>query len=255
MSIKRILGITVFGVLFIAAVIGVMFLMSYFRRDNDAIPLPGNQSSPEPSGLAQSDALNRIVAAPDTIQAIISTLSRPDIYSRDVLIETFWEDGHAKYHISTSVADGATSLRILPSAGSEKRIIIFADMLYIWYRGDSTPYIGVIGSPGDRHRNADEWQMLVTYEDILELDQEYVVDAGYTEFGGEYCLYAEYLSPLLGYTMRYYISIELGLVIGAEEYDETGSLVYTMSAGECLVGEINPASFTLPDGTVLIDIT
>ena len=252
MSTKRIIGITVFGVLFIAAVISVMMLTSYLRIDNDAIPLPETPISTEPSIDTEPDTLNRVEVTRDTVQTVISqTLLRPEIYSREVIIETFWEGGHARYNITVSVADGMVSLRIMPPSGVEKRIIVTADLLYIWYTGDSIPYIGSIDSTGDGYRTADEWQMLVTYEELLELDQRSIIEAGYTEFDGKDCIYAEYLSPLLGYTRKYYVSIELGLVTGAEEYDETGALVYVMTTGECLVGETDPEAFTLPDGVAI----
>ena len=252
MSIKRILGITVFGILFIAAVIGVVLLTSYLRQDNDAVPLPDTTLAPEPSDEPVTDAPGSVEVTTETIQAVVAELSRPDTYSRAITIETFWEGGSAVYNIVASVAEGMTSLRITPPAGGEKRIIITGDKLYIWYTGDSAIYEGVIGSAGDGYRTADEWQMLVTYEDVLQLDKKDIIDAGHAEWGGKDCLYAEHLSPLLGYTRRYYISIEIGLVTGAEEYDENGELVYSMTAGECTPGEADMSAFTLPDGSALI---
>ena len=47
------------------------------------------------------------------------------------------------------------------------------------------------------------------------------------------------------------MSIEIGLLTGAEGYDETGALIYLMVTGECVVGEVDQAAFLLPDGTDL----
>ena len=254
MSIKRILGITVFGVLFIAAVIGAMLLASFLRRDTDAIQLPEPQTYPELSGETEPDDLNRVEVTRETVQAVVSELSRPGTYNRDVAIETFWTGGRVTYDINVSAANGTTSLRIAAPDGVEKRIIVSPEALYIWYRGDRTPYVGAAGSAGDGYRTADEWQMLVTYEDLLLLDRDNIIDAGYTEFGGEDCIYAEYRSPLLGYAKKIYVSIDLGLVTRAEEHDENGKLVYLMTAGDCIVGEADPAAFTLPDGTVIAEV-
>ena len=252
MSLKRIIGITVFGVLFIAVVIGIMLLISYLSRDNDAIPLPEPPTSVEPSDVTQPDTLNRVEVTRDNIQANVSSLSRPETYTRNVRIETYWDGGKAEYLIGIAVADGVTSLQILQPSGIEKRIIITADSLYIWYKGDKVPYKGAIGSQGDEYRTADEWQMLVTFEELLELSPNDIISAGYTEFDGQDCMFAEYLSPLLGYTRKYYVSIDIGLITGAEEYDETGALVYVMTSGECLVGEASPTAFVLPDGSNLV---
>ena len=253
MSLRRILSITVFGVLFIAAAIGVMLLTSYLRRDNEPIPLPG---APASVGTTEDPVLEqnpqgRVEVTPETIQAVVSTLSRPEIYRRDIEIETYWEDGFALYNISINVAAGITSLRIHPPLGTEKRIIITEDTLYVWYRGDRTAYAGSVDSLDGGYRIADEWQMIVTYEDLLELDMNDIVDAGYLDFDGVDYIYAQHLSPLLGYTRKYYVSIDIGLVTSAEEYDETNALVYLMKSGECVVGEVDPSAFILPDGTVL----
>ena len=127
-------------------------------------------------------------------------------------------------------------------------IIVTPETLYIWYAGERTPYIGRADSLGDDLRTSDEYQMLITYEDILNLDRRDITDAGYTQYGGEYCVFAEYRSPYLGNSVKYYVSIELGLLIAAEEYDAAGSLIYRMTAFECLF-DVDPASFLLPDGT------
>ena len=251
MSTKRILGITLFGVLFIATVVGILLLTLYLRRESDAVALPDVPTIVETPNLVESDTLDRIEITTETIQVVVSTLSRPAIYRRDVKIESYWEDGKAEYSVSVSVREGLTSLRTLPPTGAEKRIIITPDTIYIWYIGDKAPFIGNLDSLGDGFRTADEWQMLVTYEDVLELDINDIIDAGYVEYNDEECVYAVYRSPLLGYTRSFYISLEAGLIVGAEEYDEAGKLVYSMVAGEFFVGEADPAAFTLPDGTEL----
>ena len=249
MSIKRLVWITILGVLFIAAVIGVMLITSYIRRDNDVITLPEVPTPTEPAEASEPDALDRIEITQENIQAVVSTMSRPDVYSRSVMIETFWENGQAAYSISADTAHGMTSLRIIQPDGAEKRIIVTDDKLYIWYGGDRYPFIASAEDAGDSHRIADEWQMLITYEDILKLEKNAIVRAGYTEFGGEDCIFIEYRSPLLGYLRECYVSIEFGLIVGAQEYDETGALIYRMTVSESIEGETDPTAFTLPDGT------
>ena len=251
MSTKRLLGITIFGVLFMLAVVGAMLLSSFINREGEAIALPEASASREAPGEIEPDALDRVEATTETIQDIVSTLSRPEVYSRDIVIQSFWEGGHAIYNISVSVRHGMTSLRVRAPIGEEKRIIVTPDTLYIWYDGDRTPFAGSPGSSGDLRRTSDEWQMLATYEDILNLDKSEIIDAGYIELVGEDFIYAAHLSPLFGYTMRYYVSLEHGLVVRAEEFDESGKLVYRMTAGECMVGEADKAEFILPDGTDL----
>lgn len=251
MSTKRILAITVFSVLFIIIFIAVMLLTTFITRNNDVLQLPDTSASADRPDTVETDPLDRIEATRDTIQAIVATLNRPEVYSRDVAIESYWEGGYVEYSINVSVSGGMTSVSSLSSAGIEKRIIVTPDALYIWYKGDKVPYTGNIDSAGDGLRTADEYQKLATYEDIIQFSKNDITDAGYVEYNGEDCVYAEYRSPLIGYTMKYYVSIALGLITAAEEYNESGTLVYRMVTGECIVGEIDPAAFELPDGTVL----
>jgi hypothetical protein len=252
MSTKRIYIISIVGVLIIAATIGAVLLTSYLSLDSDPVLLPDAPVATERPNGTEQDALDRVEVTPDTIQDVVSTLLRPEVYSREVIIETFWDGGQAAYDIDVSVAGGVTSLRILPPDGIEKRIIVTPDELFIWHRGDRVPFVGGVSDRGDEHRSADEWHMLNTYEDILELDKSDIIDAGYTEFGGDECIFVVYRSREFGFLRKYYISIALGLVTGAEEFDETGSLIFSMTAGESVIGEVDPAMFTLPDGTDLL---
>jgi len=252
MSTKRILGITLFSALFIVAVIVIMLSTLFLRRESDAVTLPDVASSAEAPSIVEQDALDRVEVTTATIQAVVSTLSRPSAYSRNVVVRSFWEGSQAEYIISVSVLDGLTSLRTVPPAGVEKRIVITPATLYIWYKDDKAPYIGDSRSLGDGYRTADEWQMLVTYEDVLKLDENDIIDAGHIEYSGEDCIYAIYHSPLLNYIRKFYISLELGLIIGAEDFDEDGKLVYSMTTDECIIDEVDPAAFILPDGTDLM---
>ena len=253
MSTKRIMVITVIGIAIIAVALGVILLTSYMNRDSEAVDLPKTPVATEQPTETGMDTLDRVEVNRDTIQDVVSSLNRPDTYSRDIKIESYWEGGQAVYHIGVSVIDGMTSLLTHPPIGVEKRIIVTKDTLYIWYTGDSQPFIGDIGSSGDESRAADEWQMLITYEDILELNTSDIIDAGYTQYDGADCVFAVYLSPMLGNTITYYVSLELGLVIAAEEFDRSGTLIYSMKAGQCVIGEVDRDAFTLPDGTSIID--
>lgn len=248
MSTKRILSITIFGLLLIATAIGAMLLTSSVRRESAAVMLPETPLIAERPSGTEYDALSRVEADRETIQDIISTLTRPEIYSRSVVVENFWEDGSARFDIDVSVKEQVTSVRIIQPVGPARRIIITPDAVHIWEEGDSTAYVALPAAVGLGQLPADEWQMLLTFESIEQLDINDIVDAGYIEFDGQLCFFFVYRSPLLGNLRTYYISLDLGLVIAVQEYDESGRLIYTMSANEPLIGEVSPDAFILPDG-------
>ena len=246
MSTKRILGITVFGVIFIAIIVGLTLGVSFFIGDDGVIELPGPlEPAPEPRP-AENHALPRVEVTADTVQEIIATLNRPETYSRDIIIERFWEDGSAQQHIHTAVTGEVMSLRTDSPEGAERRVIVTADKVYIWYSGDSVPFSSYIGAAGNA---ADEWRAIFTYEDVLALAPADIIETGFTQFGGEPCIYVVHRSPQFGHIIRYYVSIELGLLVGAQEYNHAGELVYRMTVGRTTVGVADPSAFILPDGS------
>ena len=251
MSTKRILGITIFGLLLIATAIGAMLLTSTMRRESAAVALPETPPIAERPGSAEPDALVRIEVNRETVQDVVSTLFRPDIYSREVTTESFWEGGQSVFTTQVNVKGEVTALIIAPPDGPKKRIIVTPDFLYIWHDGDDAPYIGRPYSLGYGGRTADEWHMLLTFENILGLSRNDIIDAGVTQRDGKDCVFAVYRSPILGSSRKYFISLDFGLVVAAYEHDSGGMLIYRMTAGETTIGEVNPEAFALPGGTVV----
>ncbi|MDR2616077.1 MAG: hypothetical protein LBC28_05795 [Oscillospiraceae bacterium] len=239
------LGITVFGLVFIVVVICAVAALSGAGRGVIEIELP------EPAGTAGEDAEqggalprpNAVEVSADNIQDVIASLRRPEAYTRDIMVESFWSGGNSVTNLSVSVTPGAAALRVL-SGGAEKNIVTTPERTYIWYAGETSVF--ETASDGEYGAAADEYQMIPTYEDILRLPRGDIKEAGYV--GGDGAeLYVRYVSGTLGYETRCRVSIRLGLLTYAEIYDgETP--IYRMTAGECRVGEPDARAFTLPDG-------
>ena len=64
------------------------------------------------------------------------------------------------------------------------------------------------------------------------------------------CIYTETAENERGYSLRYWVSVDTGLLAAAEKLDR-GELIYTMTALTLDAEEPTDADFTLPDGTVL----
>jgi len=252
MSTKKILGITGFGLFLIIGAIVFMLLSGTLRRESAAIELPDTPHIMERPGGSAADALTRIEVNRETVQDVISTIERPEIYTRNIIIESFWDGGQAAFNINVSVRGDLTSIRIYSPIELYRRIIVTPTELFIWHEGDEVPYVGTPNSAGyGGHRAADEWQKLLTFENILDLDRNDIIDAGLTELDGIVCIYALYYSPLLSNSRKYYVSIEDGLVIAVDVHDSDNMLIYTMRAGETQIGETARNAFVLPDGSVV----
>jgi hypothetical protein len=160
------------------------------------------------------------------------------------MVESFWRDGNAAYNISTAARENETALRVT-SGGVTRSTVVSGGTLYIWYAGDRVAYSAPIADTDSAARLADEYSMLMTYEDVLALDVSSITDAGYAQYDGEDCIFVEYVSGELKYRTTCYISLKLGLLTGANEYDGE-TLVYKMTAGECDVSPPADERFAVP---------
>ena len=243
MNSKRLLLISVSAVAVIIAVIAfIMIITGASGRDHE-VKLPeerdasaDTQPGEEPSGLI------RVEVTADTVKAVFGTLARPEEYTRELSVTNSWKGGNSQYRIESFVSKEASRFNIY-SEYDAKSILLAGDMTYIWYDGEMPVYSG--SSEGTE----DEYQMLVTYEDILSVPDVDIRDAGYTRYNGEDCIFAEYVSGQLGYVTRCYVSTATGLAVGAEKYDG-GMLIYSMKETSCEVGPTDRSVFVLPDGTV-----
>ena len=256
MSAKRMIAIAAGGVAFIALIILISVLYSKATQDVTEVVLPTGEETADPGGVFPSggdglaDGLTRVEVTTETVQAVIATLSRPESYSRTIEVKNFWSGGSAVYSIEAYVLDGFVDL-VINQSNLKKNIIVSEDSLYIWYEGDSNYYSGKTVSDRNIAILSDEYQMLPTYEDVLEMDRSEIVDAGYVEYNDEYCIYCRTGPSELGYLSDYYISIisvEKGLLIGMKIYDDE-TLIYEMNAGPCDFSVPDEELFTLPDGT------
>ena len=255
MSRKRILFMTFGGVFIVAAIILIWVLLSNAMLKTppvilpDAGPFGGPDMSAPNMGNIGSDGLVYVEVTADNVQAVVATLNRPQYYSRELEVENIWQDGSAVYKINTAVYEGVTSISV-QSSSNTKNVIVNDTKAYIWYDGDrsflETDMKGVSGI-----KDTDEFQMLVTYEDIFALDKDEIVNAGYTEYGGEDCIFVSAISGTLGYRTDYYISVPLGLLVAAFEFDGD-TLVYRMSAGTCDLNTPGADAFRLPDDRVVL---
>ncbi len=186
------------------------------------LPTPAAGIDDSPGGAVGAE--NRVISVtPETVQAAVGMLSRAGSYSRMIMVETFWTGGSAVRNINVSV-NGERARLTVSDSHSIKNVLISGGELWIWY-ADSD---GVYHGPADGSA-ADEYQSLLTYEDILQLDPASITDAGYMDYDGENCIFAEYAAGELDYVSRFWVSVDTGLLMGSETYDG-GQLIYRMKS-------------------------
>lgn len=181
-----------------------------------------------------------------TVQSLIASLNRYESYSRSVTVEYFAAGqmaGTASAQVWSEA--GWTRCDLTLSSGRVEHSIMGDGRLWLWYDREAAVYIG----PAE-DLSADLVQRLPTYEDVLLLKPEDITAAGYEEREDQPCVYVE-AGTELGYTERYWISVDSGLLVAAET-EKDGEVVYAVTARD-VVSPLDETQgiFVLPDGTVL----
>lgn len=188
----------------------------------------------------------QVDVTPKTVQAILSTLSRPESYYRELMVEILWSGGASSTMVQLWQDAGWSHTRQMLPTGSIRHDLTGADMVYSWYEGVS----GWSAFPADGD-STDRTQRIPTYETLLELDPSFITKTGYELRGSYPCVYVEVQSPSHPETVeRYWVSTDSGLLVSAER-EHYGQLVYRMTAYTPIQTPCPPTiSFSLPDGTV-----
>ena len=238
--------ITVAFLMVTVAVIALM-LGGTLRRTSH-ITLPSGEPSPGQAAAA-GDALTVVEVTPETVQTAIATLSRPREYRRTVTVEQLWTGGSGTYETAAAVSGGWTRTDRTLSGGRMRHAITDGETTYIWY--DSETEVCAVPAGGI---SADNEQTIPTYEEILELPIEAIAGADYRAISGVSCIYVETAEDPEGYVLRYWVSVETGLLTASERLLD-GEPVYRMAALSLDQDLPTAADFTLPDGTVLLETT
>ena len=194
-----------------------------------------------PSAAPEDAESNRAVEVrPDTVQTVVALLRRSDSYSRALSVQSFWTGGGAETEYEVWVRGDKTRVTVRDGSGVVKNILLRGAEKWIWYSDAAGVYTGPAHA-GD----ADGYQTIPTYEDLLALPVEDVLDAGYTDYDGERVIFARYRSGPFDYETCCYVSVENGLLIGAETYDGE-VLIYEMRSGPVEISTPDESVFTPP---------
>lgn len=247
MDRRRLKGIT-WGFVILTALIVAVMLTGNLRRSS-RVTLPDTSETAGESGELPSagGALTVIEVRPETVQSAIATLARPENYRRSVTVEYLWEGGSRTVEMTTAVSGGWTRIDRPQADGQLRHVLTDGDVTYIWYNDEAALYTGPAAG-----WSADTEQSIPTYEDILTLPTETIVQADYRVVSDVRCIYVETAENAWGYTQRYWVSVDTGLLVVAERICG-GEPVYRMAALEVEETAPGPESFTLPDGTMVTE--
>ena len=230
-------------------VLVVAFMLSGSFRRTVHVVLPQESQQPEQSPGFPSDtadALSVVSVAPNTVQTAVETLTRPERYRRTVAVQQFWSGGSGTATTTASVLAPWTRLDRQLTDGRQRHVLTDGETTYIWYNNAQEILRTSAGTI-----TADIEQSIPTYEDVLLLPVESIAAADYRTIADQVnCIYVETVADEAGYSLRYWVSVDTGLLVAAEKLSG-GDTVYRMWETSIDLAPAFTAEFTLPDGTVL----
>lgn len=230
----------------LTAIVIVVAIFSSFGMNvfsNNTITISQPTAQPTASPAQEEGELTRVAVTPETVQRVISTLSRPERYYRTVTVSYAGVETPTVSQIWAR--DGWVRTSTVSPNGVARYTLVGEGTCYWWY-GGSTRWAS---APAEEGSSDLEGAGIPAYEDVLELDSQYITQADYRQYNGMSCIYVQWEQG--EGRQEYYISVEpgsLGLLVGAARY-EGEETVLSMTASAT---QINPAtlpSFQLPDGT------
>ena len=233
-------------VLALLAVGALVFLLAPGRQlSTPAVVLPTlpPADSSAPVAPEHTAGAEIIAVTPETVQTVIGTLRRIDSYSRTLDIRDFWSGGSRSRRIAVWCRGDRLRLSISGEDTAQQELLFLGAEKWIWYTED-TVYHGS-SAPGD----ADAWQTIMTYEDVLSAPAQDILDAGYTEFSGSSCIFVRWRTGELDYVSECYIDPDTGLLMGERCYDGE-QLIYSMDSSVPDVTTPDESVFSLPRGAV-----
>lgn len=244
---KRLSPLSIAG---IAAVILLVCLLLFLRSPLAApktaeVHLPVVQNKlPVQTGAAMSRELTEVEVNPETVQAVIATLSRPDSYSRTLQVFNYWDGGARTAEVRVWAKSGMLRLNVVGSEREMNYLLDAEGVLTLWYGSDTSRRFTYAGGDPDL---GDSLQRIPTYEDILDLDKASILEAGCTRTeDGKWQILVESRSELFGYLEIFYISLDTGLLVEAQQWDGD-TLIYRMIAGEADLSAPADQLFLLPE--------
>ena len=205
---------------------------------------PPNTTSPGTAEILENPDYSQIEITKENVQSVIRAMARPTEYYYETKSTLFHSGGSKSYPRKKWTNGKLGRVDIISENGTTTMTVIYSpSSVYMWRPGQ-TRYDRT--KPGDF--TADTSQMMMVYEDVLELEAENILDAKYTIYNSLPCIYVEALSPLTGYKSHYWISADTGLLAFGQMSDSDNSVIYTVEAMQTVISVQDSSIFLLPDG-------
>jgi hypothetical protein len=238
-------AVTLIIIIVLVSVSALLFFFPSRQKIQIVIPEVDESRDLQPDDTGNGGGITRVEITNDTVQTAIETLKRPEDFYRSIVINKYWEGGGTRYYVDIYKAGKKTKIISTHEGYETKNILITEDRVYIWYNNEREPLELSRLEEEDYLRAEDAYQMIATYEDVLRLDKDSILDSGYRERDGKYYIYVKTEDEIFGYIIEYYISAETGLLQFAEKKDGDFT-IYKMAVNDEYIERPSDNFFMLP---------
>lgn len=248
---KHSAGVVIAATLFVLAVLVARVLLSIRGGHHDVIQLPEDMAASDgETGLSDmTEPFLRLDA--ENVQDALGTLSRSSAYYQVLTVHHLWAQDASTATIQ--LWRSGSCLRAQVAGGSRvQHLLTDGTSVWIWYDNETS----VRSLTLDETVSFDDLLGIPTYETLLTLPQEEILNAGFVtldEAEPHDCLY---ISAQEGaYEMRYWVDADAQLLYRADRLDGD-TLIYQLRQSSCKLLSPEDASlqdaFQLPDGTSIV---
>ena len=234
------------GLFLIVLAVLIIFLMNGSLKSQGNIVLPqGSAQIEEAEDIARRNrrTVTEITVTTDNVQAVVASLSRPVSYSYAAEKTYYYQNTSSLSVCLVRVSGEFGRVDLFDTDGKvQKQLIYTRSDLYMWGRGDTTYYT----SSRDGFTLENE-AGLPTYESVLELEADAIVEAGLKEHNGRLCIYLISAYEQGRYTREWYIEIDSGLLYSCDTRDRD-RLIWSVVCRDMTIGQQDSALFVLPNG-------
>ena len=137
---KRTLNrITAVFLTLLVLVVAFMLSGSFRRTTRVVLPQESQQDEQIPGFPGDStDALTVVSVAPDTVQAAIETLARPEQYRQTVSVQQFWSGESGTVETTAAVLTPWSRLDRQLADGRQRHVLTDGETTYIWYNSEKS---------------------------------------------------------------------------------------------------------------------
>ena len=169
---KRTQKLVTWGIVILVILVVLLMLVSNLRRSSRVVLPDISTAAEDPELPSGENGLTVVEVTPETVQAAVATLHRPEAYSRSVTVEYLWDGGSKTAEMTVSVSGPwSRTDRTLPD-GQVRHTVTDGETTYIWYNDENEFFSGPAGNV-----TPDMEQAIPTYEDVLSLPVEEIAQA------------------------------------------------------------------------------